>query len=40
MHRGRNPGVILKEMLKMGALIWFLFVAVVTVVLEREQFFS
>ena len=31
---------MLKEMRKMGALIWFVFVAVVTVVLERETFFS
>ena len=28
-----------KGMERMGALIWFVFVAVVTVVLERESFF-
>ena len=33
------PESLLKGMRKMGALIWFLFVAVVTVVLERESFF-
>ncbi len=30
----------MEEMRQMGALIWVLFVAVVTVVLERETFFS
>ena len=29
-----------RRMKKMGALIWFLFVGVVMVVLERETFFS
>ena len=36
---GKGPEM-LKGMKKMGALIWFLFVAVVTVVLERDTFFS
>ena len=31
---------LLREMRRMGALIWFLFVAAVTVMLERESFFS
>ena len=31
---------MMKEMRQMGALVWFLFVAVVIVVLERETFFS
>ena len=35
-----KPEIPLKEMGRMGALIWFLFVAVVMVVLERETFFS
>ena len=30
----------MKGMKKMGALIWFVFVAVVMLVLERETFFS
>ena len=34
------PGRIAEGGWKMGALIWFLFVAVVTLVLERETFFS
>ena len=40
MKAAGEPGRIPKEMKKMGALIWFLFVAVVTLVLERETFFS
>ena len=37
--RPKAPGRKEKGMERMGALIWFLFVAVVTVVLERESFF-
>ena len=33
------PGRKEKGMERMGALIWFVFVAVITVVLERESFF-
>jgi hypothetical protein len=34
-----KPASLLRRMQKMGALIWFLFVGIVMVVLERETFF-
>ena len=35
----KKPEIPLKEMGRMGALIWFMFVALVIVVLDRETFF-
>ena len=35
-----RPECLRKGMKRMGALIWFMFVAVVVLVLERETFFS
>ena len=38
--RSVNPGILPEGDERMGALIWFLFIAAVIAVLERETFFS